>query len=124
MVELFANSEDPDQTPRSAASDQGLLYLPITRFGSVDYNGLSINLQDINALLLHVPCHVSCMFPAYAVTLDLTWGTYLSFTVAALFRKRGQPGLIELPPLKLHPFPLTYWVTVQLLTARGIAPVS
>ena len=24
MVELFANSEDPDQTPRSAASDLGL----------------------------------------------------------------------------------------------------
>ena len=24
MVELFANSEDPDQTPRSVASDLGL----------------------------------------------------------------------------------------------------
>ena len=30
MVELFANSGDPDQTPRSAASDLGLHYLPIT----------------------------------------------------------------------------------------------
>ena len=30
MVELFANRGDPDQTPRSAASDLGLHYLPIT----------------------------------------------------------------------------------------------
>ena len=33
MVELFANSEDPDQTPRSAASDLGLHSLPVTRLG-------------------------------------------------------------------------------------------
>ena len=33
MVKLFANSEDPDQTPRSAASDLGLHCLPITLFG-------------------------------------------------------------------------------------------
>ena len=30
MAELFANSEDPDQTPHSAASDLGL---PITLLG-------------------------------------------------------------------------------------------
>ena len=30
MAPLFANSGDPDQTPRSAASDLGLHYLPIT----------------------------------------------------------------------------------------------
>ena len=28
MVELFANSGDPDQMPHSAASDLGLHYLP------------------------------------------------------------------------------------------------
>ena len=33
MAEVFANSEDPDQTPRSAASDLGLHCLPITRLG-------------------------------------------------------------------------------------------
>ena len=33
MVELFANSEDPDQTPRSAASDLGLHCFPITLLG-------------------------------------------------------------------------------------------
>ena len=30
MAKLFANSEDPDQMPHSAASDQGLPCLPIT----------------------------------------------------------------------------------------------
>ena len=33
MVELFANSGDPDQTPRSAASDLGLHCLPVTCLG-------------------------------------------------------------------------------------------
>ena len=30
MVELLANSEGPDQTPHSAASDLGLHCLPVT----------------------------------------------------------------------------------------------
>ena len=33
MVKLFANSEDPDQTPRYAASDLGLHCLPISLLG-------------------------------------------------------------------------------------------
>ena len=33
MVELFANSGDPDQTPRSSASNLGLHCLPITLLG-------------------------------------------------------------------------------------------
>ena len=33
MVELFANSGDPDETSRSAASDLGLHCLPVTRLG-------------------------------------------------------------------------------------------
>ena len=33
MTELFANSEDPDQTPHSAASDLGLHCLPVTLLG-------------------------------------------------------------------------------------------
>ena len=33
MVELFANSGDPDQMPRSAASDLGLYCLPVTHLG-------------------------------------------------------------------------------------------
>ena len=33
MVELFANSEDPDQMPHSVASDLGLHCLPNTLLG-------------------------------------------------------------------------------------------
>ena len=33
MVEIFVNSEDPDQTPHSAASDLGLHCLLITHLG-------------------------------------------------------------------------------------------
>ena len=33
MANVFANSEDSDQTPRSAASDLGLYCLPITLLG-------------------------------------------------------------------------------------------
>ena len=33
MAELYANSEDPDQTPHSAASDLGLQCLPVTLLG-------------------------------------------------------------------------------------------
>ena len=33
MAEAFANSEDPDQTPCSAASDLGLHCLPVTLSG-------------------------------------------------------------------------------------------
>ena len=33
MIELFANNVDPDQTPRSAASDLGLHCLSITLLG-------------------------------------------------------------------------------------------
>ena len=33
MVELFANSGDPDEMPYSAASDLGLHCLPVTHLG-------------------------------------------------------------------------------------------
>ena len=33
MAEVFANSEDPNQTPRSAASDLGLHSFPVTLLG-------------------------------------------------------------------------------------------
>ena len=40
MVELFANSEDPDQMPHSAASDLGLHCLPITLLGVSQLQGV------------------------------------------------------------------------------------
>ena len=47
MVELFATSGDPDQTPRSVASDLGLHCLPVTRLGSTVFNGLLKMLADV-----------------------------------------------------------------------------
>ena len=54
MAKLFANSGDPDQTPRSAASDLGLHCLPVTllRAQSPDYNGLN-NVDDNQVAGMH-----------------------------------------------------------------------
>ena len=49
MVELLANSGDPDQTPRSAASDLGLHCLPVTRLGSSVFNELNSQKSNHNA---------------------------------------------------------------------------
>ena len=45
MAEVFANSENPDQTPRSAASDLGLHCLPITLLGVSRQHGLTLCMQ-------------------------------------------------------------------------------
>ena len=49
MVELLANSGDPDQTPRSAASDLGLHCLPVIRLGSSVFNELNTQKSNHNA---------------------------------------------------------------------------
>ena len=41
MFELNANSVDPDQTPRSAASDLGLYCLPMYLYGMLCINRLN-----------------------------------------------------------------------------------
>ena len=43
MVELFANSGDPDHMPHSAVSDLDLQCLPVSFKGSPDYNGFRVN---------------------------------------------------------------------------------
>ena len=45
MVELLANSIDPDQTPRSAASDLGLHCLPVTRLGVSSLQMVKVNIS-------------------------------------------------------------------------------
>ena len=55
MAKLFANSEDPDQTPHSTGSDMGLHYLPITLLGVsqlqwVNYCPFNITWKDMFAL--------------------------------------------------------------------------
>ena len=46
MVELFANSGYPDQTPRSAASDLGLHCLPNTLLGVARLQWVMIKTQE------------------------------------------------------------------------------
>ena len=46
MVELFANSGDPDQMPRPAASDLGLHCLPIALSRVSQLNGLKADLKN------------------------------------------------------------------------------
>ena len=48
MVELFANSGDPDQTPRSAASDLGLHCLPVTRLGVSSLQWVNMHREAIS----------------------------------------------------------------------------
>ena len=45
MIQLFANSGDPDQTPRSAMSDLDLHLLLVTRIGI--YNPQCVNSQTV-----------------------------------------------------------------------------
>ena len=57
MVELFANSGDPDLTPRSAASDLGLHCLPPTllevcRLQCVKERTTKINILDLKTRIL------------------------------------------------------------------------
>ena len=52
MTKLFANSGDPDQTPRSAASDLGLHYLPITLLGVSSLQWVKSCNNQCNLLLL------------------------------------------------------------------------
>ena len=48
MVELLVNSGYHDQTPRSAASDQGLHCLPVTFLGVSRFLGVS-SFQQVNS---------------------------------------------------------------------------
>ena len=58
MVELFANSGDPDQTLRSVASDLGLHCLPITLLGVSRLQGVKTNGNSLDAALAS---YLSCM---------------------------------------------------------------
>ena len=56
MVELFANSGDPDQKPQNAASDLGLHCLPVTHLGALVFNGLITVLCTMVISNLFVDC--------------------------------------------------------------------
>ena len=56
MVELFANSGDPDQTSRSVASDLGLHCLPITLLGVSRLQWVKTNGNSLDAALASYLC--------------------------------------------------------------------
>ena len=74
MIELFANSGDPDQMPHSAASDLGLLCLPFTHLGvsSLQWANqttlIGKNLIRIKLLSLNI-CKLNTVF----ITLIFAW---------------------------------------------------
>ena len=58
MAKLFANSEDPDQTPHSAASDLGLHCLPITLLGVSRLQWVNLYwVQMLQTIFSHVVAH-------------------------------------------------------------------
>ena len=66
MATLFANSGDPDQTPRSAASDLGLHCFPNTLLGSPDYNRLILRICNSMSFI-----NVSHKIPHFFVSMYL-----------------------------------------------------
>ena len=56
MTKLFTNSLEPDQTPLSVATDQGLCCLPITLLG--------VSVQNWVKGFIHVTC-ITPLMPRY-----------------------------------------------------------
>ena len=105
MVELFANSECPNQTPRSVASDLGLHCLPVTRGlnSSVSYkrvfkkNIVKVQLENDKKILfayisvisnkqfmytLQCPNVSSITLLAVPPRMELSWVFYTKGTVS------------------------------------------
>ena len=55
MVELFANRGDPDQTPRSEASDLGLHCLLVTRLGVPSLQWVNVELMGMCGIVITSP---------------------------------------------------------------------
>ena len=60
MVELFANSEDPDQTPRSVASNLGLHCFPAIRLGVSSLQWVNIVQEEWNKKVILLEAFVMC----------------------------------------------------------------
>ena len=84
MVKLFANSGDPDQTPRSAASDLGLHCLPITllevsrlQWVKQEHKGMPKNwLLKTGAILMQIHLHLFS-FTVNRVDFTVNTGNWL-----------------------------------------------
>ena len=52
MVELFANSGDPDQIPPSMASDLGLHCLPVTLLGVSRLQWVNVTVNNLSVVMV------------------------------------------------------------------------
>ena len=91
MVELFANSEDPDRTPHSAASDLGLHYLPITLSGVSRLQWVKAKFGDINLsmFILKLANNILVIFYTENVTItayeESQLGWHSRFLICSVF---------------------------------------
>ena len=90
MAKLLADSGDPDQTPRSAASDLGLHCLPIIPLRVLDYNGSRAN-YIIRALVLHVHWYFTV---AYVSNNKCTDQTVRKCSLISVGNRSGKPQSI------------------------------
>ena len=69
MVKLFANSEDPDQTPHFAASDLGMHCLPVTILGVSRLQWVKFRCPktSITAVVNHSPAETEYAMPLQTV---------------------------------------------------------
>ena len=83
MVKLFANSGDPDQTPRSAASDLSLHCLPVTLLGvsRLQWANIYIILM-IPVILVMCDGKITVVLPDQKLTVFIGWLCSICMIVA------------------------------------------
>ena len=148
MVELFANSGDPDQMPRSAASDLGLHCLPVTLLGVSRLQWVNnymcwvlisetLLLKGLNILVVFLSCFARDMtyvtlvcFPAHQTSekestlkgknLLLKRSKFFSFRVVSYIR-RGENIVTSLGS-NINPFQVALALSYSLkLPHQGIS---
>ena len=65
MVELFANSGDPDQTTHSAASDLGLHRLPVIRLGVSSFQWVMLYVKADSDQPAHLQSDSGLLCPCF-----------------------------------------------------------
>ena len=87
MAKLFANSGDPDQMPRSTAYDLGLHCLPITLYGSPNYNGLKYCWMSVDPDQMPKNLNWLYTFPQTCLGKYLDkYGTFFLYVLVSLLK--------------------------------------
>ena len=113
MVELFANTGNPDETPHSSASDLGLHCLPIPFQVSPDYNGLHAQITIAAFILILI-----IIMYFHSIIWASTWQN-LQKKACAPSKDSDLPGN---PPSLIRVFPVGMkqaWVLSYPLSTQG-----